>query len=212
MGKIYSLHFDLENVSTFSQKVLKLMWNVCFFLLSPEFSTPRNVLDFEKVTPVVEIMSSILRFMLCSFNRSPSRRTRRQHTPRSWDNKVSDLGTVDCCEQLNLVPGIFVRMLPVLVRALVGDKAWFQFRHCLFSSHELEKVLISHEREYVLVITNSVSEWWDVKVQATFRCWSYAVLRAPFGAFSPLPRCREYHGNSRFYYLVRVSKYQERLL
>ena len=42
MGKIYSLHFDLENVSTFSQKVLKLMWNVCFFLLSPEFSTPRK--------------------------------------------------------------------------------------------------------------------------------------------------------------------------
>ena len=81
----------------------------------------------------------------------------------------------------------------------------------VLSSHEQEKVLSSHKTG-IRPDNIELCIWVVICQGSDAGRWSYAVLRAPFGAFSPLPRCREYQGNSRFFYLVWVSKYQKRLL
>ena len=79
----------------------------------------------------MDTKSSNLRFMLCSFS-SKNIHLLVNVCACTWlDNKVSDHELFIYFEQLNHVPGIFVQMLPVLVRTLVGDKAWFQLRHYL---------------------------------------------------------------------------------
>ena len=96
---------------------------------------------------------------------------------------------------------VSITALSLLLSIRVG------YQRCLVHMNG-RRCLVHIKQGYILIISNSESEWWDVKV-LTLDAGVMQLYEHLSVFFSPLPRCREYQGNSRFYYLIWVNKYSE---
>ena len=170
-------------------------------------------------------MSSVLRLMLCLFTAQVAghgvntlREVESSRLARTfWSMHVETIRfrTMNCSFVLNnsiMCQESLFRCYPSLWGPWWAIKPGFNYGtiFAVIYPCRIPKVLISHEREKVLSSHKTgihpdnieLCIWVMRSWGSDAGRWSYAALRAPFGAFSPLPRCREFQGISRYYNLA----------